>query len=149
MLWEILRISQNFMLATRIYFVTSTGKLTNRPKQKHHDAIMNVAGCCFIWSAFQLIIAKPNQSNYCGQSQHTQKAKWANQNTQQLRVTDTKRGKIVFEQLTIGFSFASYWLRKRRMFFQPITEGYTAKQWKWEFLSIVTINRSKYVKYLQ
>ena len=38
-------------------------------------------------------VVKPKQSNYPNQSQQTQITPWTNQNSEQINVTDAKRGK--------------------------------------------------------
>ena len=54
--------------------------------------------------------------NFSGQLQQLQTLQWANQNSKQRHVTGAKRGKNACEQVTIGFGFASHWLRKWREF---------------------------------
>ena len=70
------------------------------------------------YSSFQLCVVKPDQSNYSGQSQRTKK---------QSKLEAVTRGwheerENLRERGTTGFGSNSYWFKKRRDNFKPITE---------------------------
>ena len=85
-------------------------------KQTHHDSV----SCQIFWFIiasliFFLYISKLLERFWIerrktnSQSQQTQTAPWANENSKQIHVTGAKRGNSC-DQVAIGFGFASDWV---------------------------------------
>ena len=95
------------------------------------------------YSAFRLSVVKPKPKK---SQRPIRRKKNTSQSQQELKVQPTKSPKArenAGDQVEIGFSFASDWLREQREFFRPITERRKQKQTIPDYVRHFIVNCTK------